>query len=288
MFPLKIKKSSPISPVDRRAGKSLFEEASWPAKALVFCVISVAVLYGLVAGGHFSHLGSEISKSARGAVNVAGLAIQHIDITGHKRASREKILEAAGFDIGTPIMSFKADEVRARLQKMDWIETARVIRLLPDRVRIELVERKPFALWQLDGQVSVIDRSGMRLKSLSASDYPHFVQFVGKGAARQAEHLLTHLNKYPVLTSKIQASIRVAERRWTLNLSNGIKILLPEDDIESALAEFHRLEERYHLLGKKIVYIDMRLPEKITIRLHTDGQNKNTVNITRGQGARAL
>jgi len=288
---LKTEKRDVNSPKGRASGRrspSFFAKATWPATLLGAGVVCIALGYGLIAGGHFSNIGNEISKGARGAVQVAGLSIREITISGNKRASRESILGAAGFDVGTPIMSFKAIEARDRLQELDWIETARVVRLLPDRVSIEVSERQPFALWQLNGHISVIDRTGKPLTSLSPSDYPGFVQLVGKNAGKKGAELIASLREFPLLNKQVKFAVRVADRRWTLKLVQNIDVYLPEDNIATALQEFVRLEERYQLLSKKINIIDMRLPEKITIRLRDVVQKEGKATIKKVSGEQAL
>ena len=272
----------------RSRSQGFFEKATWPASCLGFSVVALALGYGLIAGGHVSHLGTEISKGARGAVEVAGLAIRDISISGHKRASRQSILKAAGFDVGAPIMSFDTEKARDRIEQLDWIERARVVRLLPDRVSIEVSERQPFALWQIGGQVTVIDRTGKSLKSLNAADYPQFLQLVGKGAEKKGATLIAELKEHPDLASQVKAAVRVAERRWTLKLVQNIDIYLPEDNMRAALQEVSRLQKRYHLLGRNISRIDMRLQEKITISLRDGGHNRPSKTVPRKAGVSAL
>ena len=53
---------------------------------------------------------------------------------------------------------------RARLMANPWIAEATVLKLYPGRLRIEIKERKPFALWQKDGRVSLIAADGTVLE----------------------------------------------------------------------------------------------------------------------------
>jgi cell division protein FtsQ len=59
----------------------------------------------------------------------------------------------------------------------------------------------------------------------------------------------------------------VAERRWNLRLLNGIDVRLPETDVESALNRLVQLDRDKKLLTRDISMVDLRLPDRVTVRL---------------------
>jgi len=65
----------------------------------------------------------------------------------------------------------------------------------------------------------------------------------------------------------VRASILVAERRWNLRLKNVIDVRLPDTNIERALETLARFEREKSLLTRDIVAIDLRLPDRLTVRL---------------------
>jgi cell division protein FtsQ len=66
---------------------------------------------------------------------------------------------------------------------------------------------------------------------------------------------------------QLRASIFVAERRWNLRLNNGIDVRLPEGDIEEALDRLVALDRDKKLLSRDIVAVDLRLPDRVSVRL---------------------
>ena len=62
----------------------------------------------------------------------------------------------------------------------------------------------------------------------------------------------------------------VGERRWNLRLKNGLDVRLPEQDIGNALATLTKLDAEDRLLSRDIVAIDLRLPDRLTVRLSED------------------
>jgi cell division protein FtsQ len=59
----------------------------------------------------------------------------------------------------------------------------------------------------------------------------------------------------------------VAERRWNLRLKNGVDVRLPEFDVERALDQLVGLDRDKKILSRDIVSIDLRLPDRVTVRL---------------------
>jgi cell division protein FtsQ len=65
----------------------------------------------------------------------------------------------------------------------------------------------------------------------------------------------------------LRASVMVAERRWNLRLTNGIDVRLPESDVRGALDRLMALDRDKKLLSRDITMIDLRLPDRVTVRL---------------------
>ena len=68
----------------------------------------------------------------------------------------------------------------------------------------------------------------------------------------------------------MRAAVRVADRRWTLYFLNGIKVLLPEENVDQALRELDRLDREQGLLSRAVDIIDLRLAERTVVRLTDD------------------
>jgi cell division protein FtsQ len=61
--------------------------------------------------------------------------------------------------------------------------------------------------------------------------------------------------------------VLVAQRRWNLRLKNGIDVRLPETGVETALATLVDLDREKKLLSRDVTAIDLRLPDRVTVRL---------------------
>jgi cell division protein FtsQ len=93
---------------------------------------------------------------------------------------------------------------------------------------------------------------------------------VGKGAETRAKGFLTLLAQYPQVRSAVKAIVFVGERRWNLRLADGLDVRLPEFEVEKALATLSKMDKETGLFSRDITAIDMRLPDRLTVRLSED------------------
>jgi len=77
--------------------------------------------------------------------------LHHLDVAGLERVSEVELMQVAGLTMGvTSTLELDPEGVRAALEAHPWVGQARVERLLPNRMRVALTERKATALVLLD------------------------------------------------------------------------------------------------------------------------------------------
>ena len=230
-------------------------------------LLAATLGYGVFAGGHVIAIVDWLKDARDSAANAAGFRIAAISLSGPKEVSREEILTTAGVTGRASLLFLDAAAARTRLLANPWIADAAVLKLYPDRLQITITERQAFALWQKDGRVSVIAADGTVLEPFVENRYLGLPLVVGRGAQRQAKDFLAIVDRYPDIRSAVRASVLVAERRWNLRLNNGIDVRLPEADVEQALDRLVALDRDKKLLSRDIVAVDLRLPDRVTVRL---------------------
>jgi cell division protein FtsQ len=230
-------------------------------------LIAGTLVYGAVAGQHLPAV-IDWTKDARDIVaNALGFRIAAISLSGEREVSREEILTTAGVTGRASLLFLDADAARQRLLANPWIADAAVLKLYPNRLQITITERHAFALWQKNGRLSVIAADGTVLEPFVENRYLGLPLVVGRDAERQAKDFLAVVDRYPDIRSALRASILVADRRWDLRLTNGIDVQLPESDVAAALDRLVGLDHDKKLLSRDITVVDLRLPDRVTVRL---------------------
>jgi cell division protein FtsQ len=250
----------PIARLER-----MFPRGFGTCAAVAFMLASVA--YGVAKGGHAEAVGAELAEIRDAAANTIGFGITSIALTGEKQLTREEILNIAGISGRNSLLFLDADAARARLKANPWIEDATILKLFPDRLHISVTERSAFALWQKDGRVRVISRDGAMVQPFAAPQLASLPLVVGNGANLRAAEFLTVMDQYPELRDQVHAYVLVADRRWNLRLKNGMDIRLPEEKPGEAIAALIELDRDKKLLSRDILAVDMRIPDRVTVRL---------------------
>ena len=229
--------------------------------------LAVALGYGALLGGHVPAVVDWLKDARDQAANAAGFRIAAVSLTGQKEVSRAEVLAIAGVTGHVSLLFLDAEAARARLMANPWIADAAVLKLYPDRLRISVTERQAFALWQKDGNVSVIAADGTVLEPFIEDRYRDLPLLVGNGAERAGHDFIAILDRFPEIRAMLKASIFVAERRWNLRLSNGLDVRLPEAGVAQALERLVALDRDKKLLSRDIISVDLRLPDRVTVRL---------------------
>ncbi|SDB52468.1 cell division protein FtsQ/DivIB [Belnapia rosea] len=197
----------------------------------------------------------------------AGLTVQEVTLEGSRNTPPELVREALGIRRGDPILAFDPQAAKERLELIAWVNSAHVERHLNGSIRIRITERQPFAIWQRDGRFSVIDEKGEVVSNENIGAFGRLPLIVGTGANRLAAPMVALLRGVPEVQDRTHALVRVAERRWNLRLRNGVDVLLPDGQEAAALTRLAELQQKQGLLDRPLAAIDLRLPDKLVLRL---------------------
>jgi cell division protein FtsQ len=228
-------------------------------------IAGVLLLLGLLL--HTLGHGADWRERLGNGTAALGLRVHNVIIEGRQKTPDELLRAALGVRSGDPILSFSVAGARARLETINWVQSATVERLLPGTILVRLTERSPFAVWQHDGKFALIDRDGNTVTDSDVSTFAGQLPLVvGIGAPRAAAALLDALAAQPTLQGRVVAAVRVGERRWNLRMNNGCDVLLPEGAEVQALAKLVELQASHALLDRPLQALDLRLPDRLVVR----------------------
>jgi cell division protein FtsQ len=196
----------------------------------------------------------------------AGFRVSNVVVEGASRFSVPYVVKAAGIAQGAPLMGFDLADVRRRVEQVGWVKSVRILRLLPDTVVLAVSERPRLAVWQADGASHVIDPDGQTIPEADPGLFVDLPLVVGAGAPQAAGALLPELQARPHLMSKLEAAVRVDDRRWDLRLKDGGLIQLPAVDQDGALIELDQLDQKDRLLDLGFERVDLRDPDMVVVR----------------------
>jgi cell division protein FtsQ len=225
-----------------------------------FVLFLATGVYGTIIGGR-TH---EFTQSVTAHI---GFAISDVQISGHSQTSDIEILSALDLNGTSSLIGFDTVEARAKLVQLPWIASAEVTKLYPNGLSLKLEERKPFAIWQHDEELSLIEENGHVIAPFAHQEFASLPLVTGDGAEREAKLLVPAVAAIPELKSRVKAQMLVAGRRWDIRLENGVTIQLPQGDPAEALAGLAKLDSATGLLSKDIETVDLRVAGQMVVRL---------------------
>jgi len=176
------------------------------------------------------------------------------------------ILKAAALSKDQPILHLDLDALRGRVERVGWVKSAKVIRLLPDTIVIAVTQRQTLAVWQHAGRTLVIDSDGRAIPEADPGQFTDLPLVVGEGADQAAPAVLKLLAPRSRLMEKLDAVVRVDDRRWDLRTKDGGLIQLPADGEAAALDQLDKLDQQSRILDLGFARIDLRDPDLVAVR----------------------
>jgi len=140
-------------PVEIRRKK--FSGRTWPfyRRVLFYGVIGIAGVSAAWTAGRFLLYGKQMLL----------VKPEQIEINGNHIVSRDAVLQQFVRDRGRSVLRIPLDARRSALEEISWIESAAVQRVLPNRIRIDLIERTPIAFLRNGTELALIDSHGVIL-----------------------------------------------------------------------------------------------------------------------------
>jgi cell division protein FtsQ len=234
-----------------------------------------------VAVAAFLWLGDRTVGYARAA---DAFAIREIIIEGNHQLEDIDVRRAAGLQIGANIFEVSNENARKYLLQHPWVEEATVVRKLPARIRIEIVEREPVALVALD-QLYLVSREGAVFKRLGVDDPVDLPVITGIASEQFYDDLdyRTAILLQSMALLQDYAGAGLAEREPVSEIHfegiNGIELFVGDDGMNVRLGngqhrqKLRRFRQVLERLAREktrpsYVYLDnVRSPERVTVRL---------------------
>ncbi len=234
-------------------------------------------------GGTLGAFGQRMNNGFNVIAGWAGISVKDVKVCAraeddqHSRtchapdaALTHKIMAAADVQGGASILSADPYAIRDRVEKLD-VGAVSVQRLWPDRVRIDVEQRKPIALSQEDGEGGawrVVDQSGRAFAEADLAKYGRLPRVVGKDASKAAGALVAAMEPYPNLAERMDVAYRISGRRWDIKFKGRTDVVsFPVDArLGEQLEALNLMQAQNRVLDLPATHIDARHPKYIALR----------------------
>jgi cell division protein FtsQ len=239
--------------------------------------LSLALLAGFSI--HGAYLGGYMPAVMQAVSARTGFAVTDIRVSGDEQTSEIDVLDQLQLNGWTALVGFNADAARERLMALPWVESATVRKIYPDAIEVAISERKPFAIWQHGDELTIIEADGKPIAPFDGRTGRDLPLVIGDGAPETAAAFVAEISAFPSLAGQIKAYNRVADRRWDVYLANGVRIKLPERDLDGAVQELLALDASQGILSRDVLSVDMRFSERLVVQLTPEAVERRTAQM---------
>ncbi len=103
----------------------------------------------------------------------------NITVSGTTNVARSQVLDVMASDIDRNIFFVPLEQRKKQLEQIPWVQSAAVVRLLPNRIKIVVSERTPSAFVEVNSHIEMIDANGVIMEPPANSSHYSFPVIIG-------------------------------------------------------------------------------------------------------------
>ena len=224
-----------------------------------------------------------------------------IELDGNVHVTRAQLLGIFGEDVDRNIFTVSLAERRAELERLPWVANATVMRLLPNRMRVSIVERTPVAFVRQGSRIGLVDANGvlldMPVDAKKTAEHYSFPVVTGIASNEPLSTRAARMRIYARFTSELDGSgEKISEELSEVDLSNpeDVKAMIPDHSSEilvhfgdeDFLNRYRKFKEHlpeWRTTYPKLSSVDMRYERQVVLEM----QPGSTVSPASGADASA-
>jgi len=247
---------------------------AWAAIALgvaLLCVVATGALY---------HYGE---RSWRFRV----ISSDDIEVTGLGNVPHSQVMEVMGGDIGRNIFFVPLGQRQRQLEQIPWVESASVMRFVPNRLKVEIHERTPIAFARVGSKILLVDPVGTLMELPGRKKYS-FPVILGMNSGEPLSTRAARMRIYKEVVSQLDSGgARYSQDLSEVDLSDpdDVKVLAnnPQGEVLVHLGSSNYLDrykvyvshvQEWRQQFDKVESVDLRYDRQIIVNPDLQGTIK--------------
>jgi len=265
----------------------------------VFLGLGALFLVGILSTAVFlfkTYLERDSRFRITGATNIQAIGLGEV--------TRSEMLPVFGEDIGRNVFFVPLNQRRKQLEQIPWVEKATVMRLLPDQLRVAVVERPPVAFVRQGQQIGLVDSNGVLLSMPAAMMTKHHYSFpvvTGIDAGEPLASRRARMAVYQRLLGELDSTGQhLSEQISEIDLTDpeDARVLMPEQgaDIlahfgdDQFLARYQRYKAHiaeWRQQYPRLATVDLRYEQQVVLQM-SPGSGGTQTAVSTGDSQPAL
>jgi cell division septal protein FtsQ len=205
--------------------------------------------------------------------------VKKLSVSGLKHVEENHILAKAGFDVGTNVFRVNLEEIRKRVEELQWVRHATVKRVLPDQIIIKVIEREPVGLARINGGIYQFDSDGKILDPdpIRDSSFPILDGLRADGDKDNLPKVLTYKKILEELGPNALSEIHInaSGEVTVVSSSDPFLVNLGTTDFRNRWIKFLQLKPQIEQQYPMAVRVDLRFKNQVIVGMqeHDVGEN---------------
>ena len=200
-----------------------------------------------------------------------GFKIKNILIIGTHNLSEDYVINIINTQNHINILNVNLHSIYNKIIQNSWVEETYVERILPDTIKIKVLEKKPIAIWQNHKGNKLITINGDVISHANVNKFKNSFPIIkGEKSKENISTILKILETNKNFAKNIWSLTFINQRRWDLHFNQGLIVRLPSQDVIKAWQKIIKLQTNYNILNLRLTEIDLRNPEQILGKINFD------------------
>ena len=200
-----------------------------------------------------------------------GFKIKNVLISGTHNLSQDYLRNIINTQNHINILNVNLNTIYNKIIQNSWVEETYVERILPDTIKIKVLEKKPIAIWQNHKGNKLITINGDVISHANVNKFKNSFPIIkGEKSKENISTILKILETNKNFAKNIWSLTFINQRRWDLHFNQGLIVRLPSQNVIKAWQKIIKLQTNYNILNLRLTEIDLRNPEQILGKINFD------------------
>ena len=200
-----------------------------------------------------------------------GFRVENIIIAGTNNLPKDYINNIIKIYNNINIFKINLSKIHHKIIKNSWVKEAYIERVLPNTLKIKILEKKPIAIWQNRKNNELVTANGDVIYHGNVHIFKNdFPIIKGNKSKENISSILRILESNKNLSKNIWSLTFINQRRWDLHFNQGLVVRLPAQNVNKAWNKIIKLQQNYNILNLRLTEIDLRNPKQILGKINFD------------------
>ena len=200
-----------------------------------------------------------------------GFTIKNIDIDGTKNLSRTEVLNIFADYKGINIFNVDLNKIHTEISKNNWVKNVYLKRVMPNKIKVSIIENKPIGIWQNTLGNNILTREGVLISNYKTDVLKMGLPIIKSEKINQnIFKILKILKTNKQMADDIWSLSYINMRRLDLHFKQGLTVRMPSENFTKAWHLVTKLNQKYNILNLGLTEIDLRNSKQILGKINFD------------------